>query len=56
MLSVPSRFLTDFVGGIPVGVKSFVTASILLVCMLSIGTNAYLTSVRSAAGLRILFK
>ena len=42
------------VDAIPVGVKSFVAAAILLICMITLGANAYLTSMRSAAGLRVL--
>jgi hypothetical protein len=46
--------LLSLVDAIPVAVKSFVAAAILLVCMVTIGTNGYLTSMRTATGLGLL--
>ena len=37
-----------------VQIKASVASLLLLICLLTLGTNAYLTSTRSAAGLRIL--
>src|ERR1700693_6094306 len=54
MPSTRTSLFWDFVNAIPVSVKSFVAAAILLICMVTLGTNAYLTSMRSAAGLRVL--
>jgi PAS domain-containing protein len=39
---------------IPIQLKASAAAAVLLICLLALGTNAYLTSTRSAAGLRSL--
>ena len=39
---------------LPIQLKASLASALLLVCLLSLGANAYLTSTRSAAGLRVL--
>ena len=38
----------------PIQLKASAAAAVLLICLLALGGNAYLTSTRSAAGLRAL--
>ena len=40
--------------GLSIQLKASAAAAVLLVCLLALGTNAYLTSLRSSAGLRAL--
>jgi signal transduction histidine kinase/CheY-like chemotaxis protein len=39
---------------LPIQIKASAASALLLICLLALGTNAYLTSTRSAAGLRVL--
>lgn len=39
---------------LPIQIKASLAAVLLLLCLLALGVNAYLTSVRAAAGLRVL--
>jgi signal transduction histidine kinase len=39
---------------LPIRIKASAAAAVLLICLLAVGANAYLTSTRSAAGLRTL--
>ncbi len=46
--------LIGFFNNLSVQIKASVASVLLLICLLGLGTNAYLTSTRSAAGLRVL--
>jgi adenylate cyclase len=46
--------LIGIFNNLSVQIKASVASVLLLICLLTLGTNAYLTSTRSAAGLRIL--
>ena len=39
---------------LPIQFKASLASALLLVCLLALGAHAYLTSTRSAAGLRVL--
>jgi signal transduction histidine kinase/CheY-like chemotaxis protein/HAMP domain-containing protein len=46
--------LIGIFNNLSVQIKASVASALLLICLLGLGTNAYLTSTRSAAGLRVL--
>ncbi len=46
--------LIGIFNNLSVQIKASVASALLLVCLLALGANAYLTSTRSAAGLRVL--
>ena len=46
--------LIGIFNNLSVQIKASVASVLLLICLLGLGTNAYLTSTRSAAGLRVL--
>ncbi len=48
------QWLIGIFNNLSVQIKASVASFLLLICLLTLGTNAYLTSTRSAAGLRIL--
>ena len=39
---------------LPIQLKASLASALLLICLLALGAHAYLTSTRSAAGLRVL--
>ena len=39
---------------LPINLKAFAASAVLLICLLALGANAYITSTKSADGLRIL--
>jgi methyl-accepting chemotaxis protein len=39
---------------LPINLKAFAASAVLLICLLALGANAYMTSTKSADGLRIL--
>src|SRR6202034_9729 len=43
-----------FFNNLSIQIKASAASVLLLICLLGLGTNAYLTSIRSAAGLRVL--
>ena len=49
-----TQWLIGIFNNLSVQIKASVASLLLLICLLTLGTNAYLTSTRSAAGLRIL--
>jgi adenylate cyclase len=54
MASSGIQWLIGIFNNLSVQIKASVASVLLLICLLTLGTNAYLTSTRSAAGLRIL--
>ena len=48
--------LLGLIDGVPISAKAFGAASVLLLCLIGLGTNAYLSLDRSAAGLAHLSK
>src|SRR5580704_7784484 len=57
MSSKESSGIQSLIGifnNLSVQIKASVASVLLLICLLGLGTNAYLTSTRSAAGLRVL--
>ncbi len=43
-----------FLHNIPINLKAFAASAVLLICLLGLGGNAYMTSTKSAEGLRLL--
>jgi hypothetical protein len=49
-----ARSVLSIFNNLSVQIKASAASVLLLICLLALGTNAYLTSTRSAAGLRVL--
>jgi len=49
-----ARGISGFFNNLSIQIKASAASVLLLICLLGLGTNAYLTSTRSAAGLRVL--
>ena len=48
------RFVVGIFNNLSIQIKASIASVLLLICLLALGANAYLTSTRSAEGLRIL--
>ncbi len=48
------RSIIDIFNNLSIQIRASVVSALLLICLLGLGANAYLTSTRSAAGLRVL--
>ena len=48
------RFVVGIFNNLSIQIKASIASVLLLVCLLGLGANAYLTSMRSAEGLRVL--
>src|ERR1700687_1892994 len=48
------RFLFGALNNLSVQIKAAAASAVLLICLLALGTNAYMTSTKSADGLRML--
>ena len=48
------RFVIRIFNNLSIQIKASIASVLLLICLLALGANAYLTSTRSAEGLRIL--
>jgi adenylate cyclase len=52
--SIMNKSLVSIFNNLSVQIKASVASVLLLICLVALGANAYLTSTRSAAGLRVL--
>jgi hypothetical protein len=48
------RSRSGLFSGLSIQIKASAASAVLLVCLLALGTNAYVTSMRSTAGLHVL--
>jgi len=48
------RSLFGIFQNLPINLKAFAASAVLLICLLALGANAYMTSTKSADGLRVL--